>query len=335
MTISRALKVDLNLTPFYHCMTRCVRRTYLCGQDNETGQDFSHRKGWIVGRIKQLSSIFAIKICAYAIMSNHYHIVLFVNTAQAGAWDENEIIERWKALCPHSAQEVINGGLSDKEMQNKLSLWRERLMDISWFMRFLNEPIARSSNQEDNCTGRFWEGRFKSQALLDEGAVLSAMAYVDLNPIRAKQADTPEESEFTSIYERIKLIAKTIAKKASQDIDKMKQPNRLMAFANGHSQDDITEPRINFRLSDYLKLVDTTGRIIRDDKKGAIPESLTPILFRLHLTARGWLNMVNGLERGFFHAIGAEDKLMCFSARYSRRAPKGIGAAKHCYYKVA
>src|SRR5690349_9488792 len=136
MTISRSLKVDLSLTPFYHCMTRCVRRTFLCGQDHETGQDFSHRKGWIVGRIKQLTKIFAIKVCAYAVMSNHYHLVLYVNVAQALAWNEKEIIDRWKKLCPNNAAQFTNGMLTQQQIQEKISLWRDRLMDLSWFMRF-------------------------------------------------------------------------------------------------------------------------------------------------------------------------------------------------------
>jgi REP element-mobilizing transposase RayT len=334
MTISRALKVDLNLTPFYHCMTRCVRRAFLCGVDKETGRDFSYRKGWIVGRIKQLASIFAINVCAYAVMSNHYHVILFVNTAQALAWNDQDIIDRWKMLCPHNAAQFTNGSLNQKQLQAKLALWRERLMDISWFMRSLNEPIARSSNLEDKCTGSFWESRFKSQALLDEGAVLSAMAYVDLNPIRAKQAVIPEDSEFTSLFERIEMVNKAQAKNPSQDIDKTRQPTRLMAFANGRAQEK-DEPTIDFNLSDYLELVYTTGKIIREDKKGAIPENLSPILFRLRLTPKGWLDMVKGLEQGFFHAIGAEDKLLCFSSRYSTQAPRGLGAAKHCYLKVA
>lgn len=331
MTISRSLKVDLSITPYYHCMTRCVRRTFLCGQDVVTGQDFTHRKGWIVGRIKQLTSIFAIKVCAYAVMSNHYHVVLFINEAQALQWNDEQVLARWKALFPHDASQVQNRDLNEKEVQMKLTLWRERLMSISWYMRCLNEPIARSSNHEDNCTGRFWEGRFKSQALLDEGAVLSAMAYVDLNPIRAKIAHNLEESEFTSIYERIKALAKTTAKQGNC----LKQPIGLMAFAKDNHQPKNDNSIIDFKLIDYLNLVDTTGQILREDKRGVIPSNLTPILFRLNLTPRGWIEMVNGLEKGFCHAIGHKDKLRAFGARYSHRAPKGMNSAKKCYLKAS
>ena len=141
-------------------------------------------------------------------------------------------------------------------VESTAEIYKQRLIDISWFMRSLNEPIARQANQEDKCTGHFWEGRFKSQALLDEGALLSCMAYVDLNPVRAAIAPTPEQSDFTSIQLRIKAAINGT------------QPSALLSFTGNEHESKTTG--IQFSLQDYLTLVDETGRILRDDKRGAI-----------------------------------------------------------------
>ena len=136
---ARSQIISLENIPYYHCIACCVRRAFLCGEDQFTGQNFDHRKQWLIEHFKFLSHVFAIDVCAYAVMSNHYHLVLYINNEKSQQWTELEILE----------------------------LWRERLSSISWYMRCLNETIARMANKEDKIKGRFWEGRFKSQALLD------------------------------------------------------------------------------------------------------------------------------------------------------------------------
>jgi len=332
MTSPRSIQIDLSATPFYHCMARCVRRAYLCGQDYQTGQDYSHRKHLIVSRIKQLASIFAIKICAYAVMSNHYHLVLYVNDQEAHEWNDESVVSRWQQLFPKDAKAITT--YSKKEAECKISLWRMRLIDISWFMRCLNETIARNFNREDNTKGRFWEGRFKSQALLDEGAILSAMAYVDLNPIRAKIANTPESSDFTSIQDRINMLIKQLNGKSTiqENCNEVMQPSYLMPFANNQKRcGKGAVVAIDFSLSDYLQLIDSTGRIIREDKRGAIPEDIAPILTRIDLNPRAWMSMVKNLQNSFSYAIGHTSVLLNFCSQHRTHSPKGLNAARQCY----
>ena len=208
----RFQQVSIEDTPYYHCISRCVRRAFLCGVDAQTGFNFEHRRQWIVDRIKLLSSVFAIDLCAYAVMSNHYHLVVRINADEVKQWSDEEVARRWMQIFSGPLlmhQFLTNADLTKAELKSVAELfstWRKRLCDLSWFMRCLNEPIARMANREDHCTGRFWEGRFKSQALLDARAVLACMTYVDLNPIRASLFDNLEDSDFTSIQQRIKEI---------------------------------------------------------------------------------------------------------------------------------
>ncbi|MET0068358.1 MAG: transposase, partial [Candidatus Thiodiazotropha sp.] len=207
----RKALISLDNTPYYHCISRCVRRAFLCGEDPLTGQSYNHRRQWILDKLIELSDCFAIDCCGYALMSNHYHLVLHVDGEAAKNWSQETVINRWQRLFKGSVlvdryQSGLNQSRAEQNTMDLLvSKWRERLSDISWYMRCLNESVARRANQEDQCTGRFWEGRFKSQALLDEKALAACLAYVDLNPIRAGMAQTPESSEYTSISERITL----------------------------------------------------------------------------------------------------------------------------------
>jgi REP element-mobilizing transposase RayT len=208
---SRAQIVPADEVGVYHCIARCVRRAFLCGVDPLTNHDYDHRKEWIRERLEQLAPVFAIDICGYAVMSNHLHVILRARPDLARDWSDEEVALRWNRLCPPSdpaTGEKMEPSACDLNMiisdPARLAVIRQRLSSLSWFMGRLSEPIARRANREDKCKGRFWEGRFKSLALLDEAAILACSIYVDLNPIRAGVATTPEQSKYTSAYDRIR-----------------------------------------------------------------------------------------------------------------------------------
>ncbi|GHF91141.1 hypothetical protein GCM10017161_18650 [Thalassotalea marina] len=184
-------------------------------------------------------------------------------------------------------------------------VYRKRLMDISWLIRLLNETIARQANREDNCKGRFWEGRFSSQALLDEKALAACMAYVDLNPVRAKVAKTPETSDFTSIKQRIKAALTG------------RQPKQLKPF--------VGNPRRNmplglpFVLTEYIELVELTGRCMREDKKGHISQNQPTLLTRLNISAQNWAILTQQFTRCFKGAVGDVDSLTDYCHHQHRK----------------
>ena len=278
-------------------MGQALRRAFLCGVDHYSGQSYEHRRQWVVDRIRLLSSLFAIDVCAYAVLSNHYHLVLKVCPEQLVGLSEEDIMDRWCALFkgPLLIQNYRSGEdlipIEREAVSDIVNTWRSKLASISWFMRCLNQPIARQANLEDKCTGKFWESRFTSQALRSEEALLSCMAYVDLNPVRAGIATCPEASSHTSIRERIQSefnLGEAIESQAqSGDLFNFQTPLKpLLVFENGLRNN--TETGFLFDFQTYLKLVDWTGRIIRNDKPGYIPASLPAILKRLQITQEQW-----------------------------------------------
>lgn len=327
MPQARYRLVDTQTTPYYHCISRCVRRAFLCGHDRFSGKNFEHRKQWILDRIKQLSSIFAIDVCAYAIMSNHFHLVLHVDVEEAETWSFEEVIDHWLLLYkgPAVAHKYKAGEpLSSLEKDALFSLvevWRARLGDLSWYMRCLNETIARMANEEDQCTGRFWEGRFRSQALLDEAALVSCMAYVDLNPIRAGMSESLEKSEFTSIQERLADYQMgTKAKHAETWLKPLLQEQQPASSATLPMQE-----------ISYFDLVDWTGRAIRDDKRGAIPMHVQPILQKLGVNEANWVNNTQHFGSRFHRALGRVNQIRQLADRMDRKWINGFSSAKQFY----
>ena len=306
MTQPRNVLVSVEDTPYYHIVSRCVRRAWLCGQDPLTGNCYEHRRQWVENRVRILSSLFAIDIAAYAVMSNHYHLVLKLDPDQSQDWSHQEVLARWTALYkgPVLVQRYLSGDALDSAQRETVSdcveIYRKRLSDLSWFMKCLNEPIAREANKEDDCTGHFFEGRFHSQALLTEESVLSCMAYVDLNPVRAGMHPTPETSEHTSIKERIEPslnLEDAIREQMDQGLlHQFPMPLKPLLLFEGMIKNDH-QFGLLFAETDYLALVDDTGRFIRDGKPGAKANHLPSILTRLGFSQTQWLENATQFER--------------------------------------
>ncbi len=193
-----------------HAVQRCVRRAFLAGVDQISGVDFSFRREWIRRRMESLASVFSVDILTYAVLSNHIHLILRNRPDVVAAWSDEEAAVRWLRVFPgrrldeQLAEPTENAVKTLAGNVQRMAEVRQRLSDISWFMRALSEPIARLANKQDDCTGRFWEGRFKAQRIVDEAGLLACAMYVDLNPIRAAMAQSPDEAVHTSAYDRIK-----------------------------------------------------------------------------------------------------------------------------------
>jgi REP element-mobilizing transposase RayT len=318
MTTARSQLVDSAVPGFYHCVSRCVRRAWLCGVDSYSGRSFEHRRSWIEERLLELADIFAAGVYAYAVMSNHVHVVLRVDPDAAQAWSDEEVATRWVRLFPARINGIVDPDLCGVKEQallgraDRLAECRGRLASLAWFMRCLNEPIARRANREDACTGRFWEGRYKCQALLDDAAVLACMSYVDLNPIRAGLADDLPSSAHTGAARRVAEV--------ENDRALAGQPLVPWGMATGAG--------IPIHTAAYLELIDWTARLVRADKRGVIDAAVPPILARLGLPERAWQCQVLGIESRYWRAIGCAASILEKAAAMGQCWLKGIGTAQ-------
>jgi REP element-mobilizing transposase RayT len=369
MGLPRSKYVQEGKEGVYHCFSRCVRRAFLYGYDSRTQRDYSHRKAWLVDRLRELAGIFAVEVCAYAVMENHYHVVVRTRPDVAAVWSDEEVARRWLTLYPRNCGLKRAAELSDEEKTGalvscpeRIAVLRQRLSSLSWFMGRLNEFIARAANKEDEVKGRFWESRFKCQALLDEAAMAACMVYVDLNPIRAGAAGTPEESDFTSIQERIRAWRKEMAAAV---------PSGTNTEPNVHSRDTIPDNAegmsycdseqvdgkndsvdntdfmgewlcpisgandrrgiLSMTAAEYLDLVDKSGRIIRMDKRGAIESDLRPILLRIGARPQAWEETISGFGERFSLVAGLLSSLRHFANHLGRRWFRGVSAARSAF----
>ncbi len=384
-----------------HCVQRCVRRAFLAGKDPVTGKTYEYRRDWIRKRMELLASVFGLDVLTYAVMSNHLHVMLRTRPDVVKTWNDEEIARRWLRLFPGRRLEDFLGEPTKQDIANaignskKIAEWRKRLSDISWFMRALAEPIARKANKEDKCTGRFWEGRFKAQKIVDEAGLLACAMYVDLNPVRAAIAKSPEQSKFTSAYDRImselgnrsvpavreldakKEDAATLRKKLEAAIRKndreemadlkkrlseataaesssgvsgklARKPERNDAWLSvlelqershlgpvPHTQGIRASDKgfLPMKLSEYITLLDWTGREGREGKKGSIPKELAPILERIGIDGSMWCDLVWRYSKYFgkSKAVGSPEKLKSEARHRGIAYIRGQVQCKECF----
>lgn len=313
MTIARSKLVDVSVSRWYHCISRCVRQAFLIGKATPG----LGRKAWLENRLKELDKVFAISVGGFAVMDNHLHLLLRLDPQVAAQWTAIEVVTRWHQLFP--PRDPSRKPLSSKdraELVNRLaqdSDWvstiRDRLSSISWFMKCLKEPLARLANREENCKGAFFEGRFKSIAVLDEEALLAICAYIDLNLVAAGKATVPEESAHTSIKQRVDhvkqqnregdlAVAKHGSVSASRAARDLEDGLWLVPVEDRRRIESKREGmREGFTLGNYLLLVEYTGRVLRHGKE-SIGAEVADVFDRLGCTQEAWYDRISRLKNG-------------------------------------
>jgi REP element-mobilizing transposase RayT len=315
MTMARSQLVDVTVTRWYHCITHCVRRAFLLS-DGE-GEERVDRKQWIERRLEELAEIFSVAVDGFSLMDNHLHVLVRLDQDVAQSWSDEEVIRRWGRLFPPRDISRQPPPVSNAWVQWRLqdAQWvataRARLASLSWFMKCLKEPLSRMANRQDKTRGAFFEGRFKSVAILDEESLLATAAYIDLNPVAAGIVEVPEASPHTSITARVEHV------KAQGRTDDLKGAARGSAAPSTASPGleeslwlcpiedrrrvDSTSSREgmleDFPLGSYLTLVDYTGRLFRDGK-AAISAEVRGILERLGSTVDTWHARLEILRQG-------------------------------------
>jgi REP element-mobilizing transposase RayT len=269
------------------------------------GEGFEHRKQWIEQRLQRLAENFAISVCGYAVMDNHLHVLVRLDPARSKHWSATDVIRRWMTIYPPKHLDLDNEKavavwvaqqIKDKKNVDRV---RARLGNLGWFMKSLKEPLARMANKEDGCKGTFWESRYKSIAILDEESLLATCAYIDLNPVAAGAAATPEASRHTSFRQRVlharqagKLDSLKAAARSSIDgsraAGKLEESHWLCPFDNRRGNDSQREGMLeDFSLGSYLLLVDYTSRLYRGGK-ARVSSEVAEIFQRLGTSANLW-----------------------------------------------
>jgi hypothetical protein len=349
-----------------HVMNRTVRRCFLFGFDSVSGKNYDHRKQWIDDQLRQQAMYFGIDLLSYSILSNHFHVMLRSRPDIVREWSDNEVARRWLMLCPRLRDEQrrpieptefeINRIVNNPQ---KLAAIRNRLSDISWWMRLLSQHIAQRANREDGEIGKFFQARYRAVRMLDETATLACSAYVDLNPVRARQARTVDTSDYTSAQLRARdLQARSVsppvdsavnpAASATTEFPSDGNPSATMSLDNARHlapidlQEGTTTPGpdahaggdrcsnkgfLPMSTEQYLELLNWTARRVVHDKSELTPPQVVSLLQRSGLSDETWCGLVRDFGRLFSLVAGKPHQIETY--RPARRAESTPASHRH------
>ncbi|KAA5540226.1 hypothetical protein FYK55_21565 [Roseiconus nitratireducens] len=339
--LCRAELIDPDQITLVHVVNRTVRRCFLFGDDPVSGKNFDHRKVWIEERLERFAGCFGIDLLCFAILSNHYHLILRSRPDVVATWDDTEVARRWLMICPPTRKKGQSAAPTEAELDSirrcpvRLAEVRRRLRSISWWMRLLNQNIAQRANREDEQSGRFWQDRYRATRLDDEESLLACAAYVDLNPIRAGLAETVEASDHTSVQRRLEsrfdVRPTSVAGCRGPRASSATRRDAFLAKLTIEKSDAVgAVPAENGRrcsdkgflsLSDdaYLELLDWTARQIAPGKRGSTPMRLPSILKRLGLEQSSWCELVADFDRCFYLVAGRCDRVQSVRSHHTGR----------------
>ena len=328
----------------FHCWQRTVRRAYLLGKDPLTGKDHTHRRKWFIQRLQLLVQCFAIDVGFEAILSNHFHLILRTNPRLVKRMGDWEVARRYLRVFPgkrvldedwvEPTDQQIEALIADKA---RMAVIRKQLSSVSKFMGALSEYIARRANAEDDCDGRFFSGRFGSREVTHDSGLLVSGLYVDLNLLRTGEVSTPETSVYTSAWFRIQARqAQFQGKTSDPPIDSWLAPLSLQADHLGDVPCESGERAsdkglLSMSLDEYLQLLDWSGRQLRADQRGAIPDHLAPILQRLGIEGEKLLETLQDFPGLFRRLVGPAEQLVERAQELGRRWLHGVRPAARVF----
>jgi REP element-mobilizing transposase RayT len=307
MTVARCKIVNPEITPWYHCISHCVRKASL-----EKTAKRGDPKRWIQDRLEQLVDIFAIDVAGFSVMDNHFHVLAHLNVKASRQWTKHATLTRWAKLHPprnarRKPLKNIKAWIREKQSDHKfVNNCRKRLVDLGWFMKSIKEPLARLINEADGEKGTFWSARYKSIAVLGESALLATCTYIDLNPLAAGVVKVPEAAMYTSIRLRVDACQKR------GRIGDLKAARKGTALGILQAQDlekglwlcpiedrrGRGEARVGLlegmSLGTYLLLLDQTARMLRPGKATLSPDA-EEILERLGASSQMWQQTITQL----------------------------------------